>query len=154
MHLRRALLLFAIVLGLAALAAGLSRPAERARAAHGADRGRARAGDQVAPGAGRAAASAPLDPRRRSLAADQAAEVLVERAPARPGGRYPGLGLSASADAVTPARFDVLEHRPGRYPILFAPAGGDEATDAERGTLVTPATAPEAGFDQLGGPSA
>ena len=53
----------------------------------------------------------------------------------------PGLGLSASADAVTPARFDVLEHRPGRYPILFAPAGSAEATDAApAGMLViTPA---------------
>ena len=57
----------------------------------------------------------------------------------------PGLGLSASADPVTPARFDVLENRPGSYPILFAPAGGDQATDAQRaGTLVIKAPAPEA----------
>ena len=68
-------------------------------------------------------------PRRRSLAADQAAQVLV--IVDLPGTVViPGLGLSASADAVTPARFDVLEHRPGRYPILFAPAGSAEATDA------------------------
>ena len=36
----------------------------------------------------------------------------------------PDLGLTAPADPVTPARFDVLATRPGRYPLLFTPAGG------------------------------
>ena len=47
-------------------------------------------------------------------------------------------------EAEVAARFDVLEHRPGRYPILFAPAGSAEATDAApAGMLVI--TAPATG---------
>jgi hypothetical protein len=138
-HLRRALLLFAIVLGLAALAAALSRPADRA------EQRTEPTVAEPAPETGGSLEPAELQfrashPRRRSLAADQAAQVLV--IVDVPGTvDIPGLGLSASADAVTPARFDVLEHRPGRYPILFAPAGSAEATDAApAGMLViTPA---------------
>jgi hypothetical protein len=46
----------------------------------------------------------------------------------------PDMGLTAAADPVTPARFDVLASRPGRYRIMFTPAGGDSAGPA--GTLV------------------
>jgi hypothetical protein len=143
-HLRRALLLFAIVLGLAAVAAGLSRPEERS------ERPRESAGQATttpaAPNGGdetevRFLAS---EPRRRALTAGQAAEVLVDvHLPGQVA--IPGLGLSAAADPVTPARFDVLEERPGSYPILFEPAGADQATDAQRaGTLVIKAPEPDA----------
>ena len=42
----------------------------------------------------------------------------------------PLLGLTGAADALTPARFDVLVSEEGRYPIEFAPSGGRR--DAER----------------------
>ena len=45
-----------------------------------------------------------------------------------------GLGESAPADAVTPALFDLLPNRPGRYPVEFTPAAGDNAESV--GTLV------------------
>jgi hypothetical protein len=45
-----------------------------------------------------------------------------------------GLGLSAPAEPLTPARFDVLVARPGSFPVTFVPAGrGDPA---RVGTLV------------------
>ncbi|HEU0024942.1 MAG TPA: hypothetical protein VFQ12_09940 [Thermoleophilaceae bacterium] len=134
MHLRRALLLFAIVLGLAALAAALSRPA---------DRGGAEPEPTTAPPASTATPRAPAAvsfqasrPRRRGLDAGRAAEVLV--VVDSPGQvEIPGLGLSAPADPLTPARFDVLEDEPGRYPILFSPASVPASTVAETvGTLV------------------
>ncbi len=45
----------------------------------------------------------------------------------------PRLGLSASAEPLTPARFDVLPTEPGRYELRFVPAAGDESRPA--GTL-------------------
>ena len=44
----------------------------------------------------------------------------------------PDMGLSASADRLTPARFDVLASRPGSYELLFTPADGDRAVPAGR----------------------
>ena len=44
-----------------------------------------------------------------------------------------GLGLSASADPLTPARFPVLARRPGRYPVRLRPAAGGDPLSA--GTL-------------------
>ena len=136
---RRALLLFAIVLGLAALAAGLSRPEESSEP-------RQEPAGPVAPGPAGAGAAPEAElrfsaarPRRRSLDVGRAAEVLVEvHLPGQV--EIPDLGLSASADPVTPARFDVLEQRPGSHPILFEPAGGGEAAEAQpAGTLVVKA---------------
>lgn len=136
-HLRRALLLFAIVLGLAALLAGLSNPEESSDSP--------REPAAVAPSTGAPAGEAELEfdatrPRRRALPAGQAAEVLV--AVHLPGQvEIPDLGLSASADPVTPARFDVLEERSGSYPIMFAAAEGGEPQRA--GTLVVRTPAPD-----------
>jgi hypothetical protein len=81
-------------------------------------------------------------PRRRALVAGQAAEVLVTvHLPGQV--EIPDLGLSASADTVTPARFDVLEERPGSYPIMFAPAEGGEAAEPQRaGTIVVKPVTP------------
>jgi hypothetical protein len=55
----------------------------------------------------------------------------VEVAVTEPGSvEIPGLGLSAPADPLTPARFDVLASRPGRYELLFTPAGGNPSEPA------------------------
>ena len=144
MHLRRALLLFAIVLGLAALAAGLSQPDDSSEPEQQTTAPSPSAPAGTEPGGETDLVFEATRPRRRALEAGQAAEVLVEvHLPGQV--VIAGLGLSATADPVTPARFDVLEERAGSYPILFAPAAGDEATDAQRaGTLVIKAAAPEA----------
>ena len=137
MHIRRALLLFAIVLGMAALVASFSRPAD--------ERTGTETSEQPGPGSETARPGPPTDtpPRpvsfeagsaeRRRLAAGRAAtlEVSVEE----PGSvEIPGLGLSASTDEHTPARFELFPTRAGRYAILFTPADGDESRPA--GTLV------------------
>ena len=36
-----------------------------------------------------------------------------------------GLGLRQSADPLTPARFDLVAERRGRYPVVFQPIEGD-----------------------------
>lgn len=129
MHLRRALLLFAIVLGLAALAASISRPLERRTPATGtrteeeatpppdADR---------APRAARLAFSAAPPRERRRLEPGRAAVVLVS---ADEAGQVEleGLGMSAPADRFTPARFDVLVNEPVSARVRFTPAGADVA---------------------------
>jgi hypothetical protein len=135
-HLRRALLLFAIVLGTAALVASLSRPVD--------DRDRRETAPETAPEPGPATAaplpaSGPAEPlsfdasknQSRRLPAGRAAtlEVAVEE----PGSvALPGLGLSAPADPVTPARFEVLPAREGDYEIEFSPAGGGPSVPAGR----------------------
>jgi hypothetical protein len=137
-HIRRALLLFAIVLGMAALVASLSRPAE--------ERPRTAPREEPGPGPGPATATpAPADnpPRPVSFnaASDERRRVPESRAATleisvdEPGSvDLPGLGLTASTDEHTPARFEVFPTRPGRYEILFTPAHGDESRPA--GTLV------------------
>jgi hypothetical protein len=137
-HLRRALLLFAIVLGLAAIAASVSRPGDSA------DR---TATSRTAPGATEPPAAVPGtdvpppvevtfpagDRSTQRIEAGQAATVLVEVEEA---GQVDisGLGMSATAEPLTPARFEVLTSATGRYPITFEPAGGDAQSRA--GTLV------------------
>ncbi|MBN1530234.1 MAG: hypothetical protein JW895_14335 [Thermoleophilaceae bacterium] len=137
MHLRRALLLFAVVLGLAALAAVLSQPSDDAREE-----------PAVSTAAEPAVSGAPAEvrfdvskPRKRTVLAGQAAEVYVTVD--RPGQAViPDLGLSANAEPLTPARFDVLVTRPGRYEVRFVPV--DETPDVEAGTLVVKEAGPEA----------
>lgn len=137
MHIRRALLLFAIVLGMAALVASLSRPAEErattdAREEQGSDTATATPGPPTDSPPRPVSFDAGSDERRR-LSADRAAtlEVSVDE----PGSvEVPGLGLSASTDEHTPARFEIFPTRSGRYEILFTPADGDESRPA--GTLV------------------
>jgi hypothetical protein len=136
-HVRRALLLFALVLGVAALAAAVSQPRQGAREAQPREPGAptatpARPSDQAgfAPtsiefpaGAGR--------PTRR-LEAGRSATVTVQVT--EPGEvTLEGLGLVAAAEPLTPARFEVLESRPARHRVRFTPAGTDEATTV--GTL-------------------
>lgn len=140
MHLRRALLLFAIVLGMAALAASLSRPVDRReRTPSGERRDTAPATASPAP-APSAPSSLSLDASGRDsvrLSAGEAAtlEVSVDEAGSV---EIPGLGLSASADEVTPARFDLLAGEPGRYELLFTPAANDAAEPAGRLVVTSP----------------
>jgi hypothetical protein len=144
-HVRRALLLFAIVLGLAALAASMSRPRDeqpaREPAPTTATTPDAQATPEASPGQAPAELAATADtiefdaaePRRRRLEAGRAAGVEV--AVDQPGlVSIPLLGLTGAADDLTPARFDVLVNEVGRYPIEFAPSAGDEERRA--GTLV------------------
>jgi hypothetical protein len=140
-HLRRALLLFAIVLGLAAVAASVSRPGEESpptapTAPQAPETGRA---PTVAPGTD--TVGEPLAEltflagagNRRRLQAGRPATLFVEVG--EPGQvDLPDLGLTATAEPFTPARFEVLISQPGRYPILFTPASGDE--QRRIGTLV------------------
>jgi hypothetical protein len=139
-HIRRALLLFAIVLGMAALAASLSRPPE--------ERSTTEQRKQPAPSKVTAKPLPPDNPpvllsfdavtdERRRLPLGRAA--TVEVSVDEPGlVELPGLGLSSPADLHTPARFDIFPSRADNYELLFTPAQGDESRPA--GTLVVTAS--------------
>jgi hypothetical protein len=135
-HIRRALLLFAIVLGMAALVASLSRPPEDGTSTEPREQPRrapATATPAPADNPPRPVSfNAASDERRRVRASQPATlEVSVDE----PGSvEIPGLGLTVSTDEHTPARFEVFTTRTGRYEILFTPADGDESRPA--GTLV------------------
>ena len=142
MHIRRALLLFAIVLGMAALVASLSRPAEERTAT---ERSQEPSQEQSQEPS---AAPAPVDtpprpisfdassPDRRRLQQGRAAtvEIAVDEAGSV---EVPDLGLITNADEHTPARFELFPTRAGDYAILFTPTDGDRSRPA--GTLVVTA---------------
>jgi hypothetical protein len=141
MHLRRALLLFAIVLGMAALVASLSRPIDGRRTESTTTPQPAPGPPTASPGsAPSGAAELPTtltfqaaEDQSKKLPAGEAATVVV--AVSEPGSvEIPDMGLTASADPVTPAHFDVLASRPGRYPLVFTPAHGEKPEPA--GSLV------------------
>ena len=127
MHLRRALLLFAIVLGLAALVASVSRPREQPA--------RAPAPRSTAPQRAPTATPREAPPKavrltftderrvRRRLRVRQPASVSVKVGTAGQV-EIPALGLSASAEPLTPARFELLPSEAGRYEVRFTPAEG------------------------------
>jgi hypothetical protein len=147
-HIRRALLLFAIVLGLAAIAASVSRSPDDS--GDGEPSPVAPPQTQEAPSpsvsAGDAAPTsgvrelvfdADRDQTRR-LDAGQPATVFVEVD--EPGlVEIADLGVSAPAEPLTPARFDVLTSNPDRYDITFTAAEDDIPGSA--GTLVVRETA-------------
>ena len=137
MHLRRALLLFAIVLGLAALAASISQPRRD-------DEREARTRPAAPSGVPTATPRRSVPdtvtitfraqrPSERELTEGRPAVVLV-RARAAGQVEIPRLGLAASAGPVTPARFDVLARQPGRYEIRFTSSRGGRSMPA--GTLL------------------
>jgi hypothetical protein len=142
-HVRRALLLFAVVLGLAAVAASVSRqPQDSDKPANppATDTGALKTPmaealpESAAPSESKVELvfKAGRDQTRR-LDAGQAATVLVESK--EPGlVEIPDLGVTAAAEPLTPAQFDVLVDQVGRYGIDFTPASGDTASQA--GTLV------------------
>lgn len=117
--------MFAIVLGLAALAASLSRPSRKSGETE------PTTSQQLPPlvpdPATRAAARVRFSdvgrPRTVRLPARRAAVVTVEVS--RPGQvELRGLGLTATAEPATPARFDVLGGDAGRHEVRFTPASG------------------------------
>jgi hypothetical protein len=139
-HLRRALLLFAIVLGLAAIAASVSRPRDSAQQAESpAPATETEQTPLVRPGPEGPPPATELtffaaDPGRQRLEAGQAATVFVEVE--EPGQvEIADLGISASAEPLTPARFELLTRATGRYPITFTPAAAEDER-VEAGTLV------------------
>jgi hypothetical protein len=123
-HLRRALLLFALVLGLTALATALAPPP--------ADKPPSRPSQSPAPGRTgdgelRIRFHAPAErPPTRKVKPDTPLEVTV--AASRPGqARIPLLGRTASLTPADPARFDLLTPGQGRYDVHFTPTLGGEA---------------------------
>jgi hypothetical protein len=132
-HLRRAILLFALVLGLTALAAAVSPTRDASQST---------VTTAVPPGA-------PVGPLARAIlfnsppgarALERRAHVgdhLLVSVVGTEGGlvTIPRLGRTASASPYTAARFDLLAPAPGRYDVLFAPSGSTEPRRV--GTIVT-----------------
>ena len=136
MHLRRALLLFAIVLGLAAVAASVSRPREESNPEPPLTTAPDPQAAEPQPATGTGQIELFFDaaaPRAQVTQVGEAATVYV--AVPRPGQvGIADLGLGTTAEPLTAARFDLLPSRAGRFPITFAPAGGEGPQEA--GTLV------------------
>ena len=127
MELRRALLLFAIVLGLAAIVSSVANPPVRedraaeepARTAPGTTPSRPTATAQPAAGSTTEIRFTVGRPRKtETVSAGTAATVIASvEEPGEVG--IDGLGLIAQADPLVPARLDVLSTRPGRYAVRF-----------------------------------
>src|SRR4051812_22101333 len=138
MHLRRAILLFALVLGLTALAAAVSPSRDDS------DSG---AGTTTAVPAPSVTASEALprqlvlDTRRPRAPAHvlraRVNEHFVVSVLASGGGlaTIPRLGRTDSVSAAAPARFDLLGPAPGRYDVMLEPAGSGEPRRV--GTILT-----------------
>jgi hypothetical protein len=143
MHIRRALLLFAIVLGLAAIAASVSRSPEDSGDGEPPPVVPSESEELTSPSVSSGDAApvsgvrelvfeAERDQTRR-LEAGQPATVLVEVD--EPGlVEIADLGLSAPAEPLTPARFEIPASDPDRLEITFTAAEDDVPGPA--GTLV------------------
>ena len=145
---RRALFVIAVVLGTSMVAASLVTPPpdrdgrERAEDARQRDRGRGGSPPraEAEPGRERAAARAARvrfdagaeSPQTRTLREGVPATVVVE-VPVPGEVAVPALGRYGFADPRTPARFDLLARRPGRFTITFATP---EQRPKRAGTLV------------------
>lgn len=128
MHLRRALLLFAIVLGLTAIASSVAPP-PRDATRNGGPPATTEAppplAGPVTPAQTLAFGYPPPAARPRPAAVDQEDHAVVTvRTKAAGEASIPRLGLTADAAPETPASFDVLLTDPGRYDVIFQPAGG------------------------------
>jgi hypothetical protein len=141
-HFRRALLLFAIVLGLAALAASVSRTPS--------DNGTTTAPTRFPPPPQETETTPTLEagppvpaaktinfdsahPKTHKVDAGTPTTVVVKvESPGQV--LIPTLGVSDSAEPLTPASFDLLPTQPGPAAILFNPAGSSQTEDA--GTLL------------------
>ena len=142
MHLRRALLLFAIVLGLAAIAASVSRPREESGERSTPPPGfpppterekppTASPGPAVHTEVTELSFDASRDETLRLATGPATVTVEVEEAGQV---EIADLGVSAAGEPLTPAIFDLFVSESGRYEITFTPAAGDESRSA--GTLV------------------
>lgn len=126
MELRRALLLFAIVLGLAAIAASVSRPPvedQTDTATEAPPRGRSTPGPGSASDPGPTAEiafEADLQSETRTVPARRAATVTITAY--EPGQvEIERLGLTAPVEPTAPARFDLLTEAPEKYAVTFTP---------------------------------
>jgi len=126
---RRALLLFAIVLMLAALATSVSRPQRERQSDPASPTVTEGPGEPTAtpgPTPAEIRVPAPGGGRVARLASGEAATLVVG---VREDGEValPGLGLTQPATALAPARFDLLGDMAGDYEIRFTPAAGEES---------------------------
>lgn len=134
MHLRRALLLFALVLGLTGLAASIAPPPEvgkeKAVAPPPAPSPQAAEDELTLKFTAPAKGGKPLVRR-----VEPDSRILVEVEARKPGqASLPALGRIDDATEFAPARFQLLAPEPGRYDVLFEPTGG---TPVRVGTLVS-----------------
>jgi hypothetical protein len=122
-HLRRALILLALVLGLTALAASLAPPPAQEQAS---TPPASSAPGTTAEGELRVRFRDPPPHRRpatREVAPGRALDLTV--AAKEPGqARIPLLGRVASVTPADPARFNLLTPSDGRYDVHFVPASG------------------------------
>jgi hypothetical protein len=139
-ELRRALLLFAIVLGVAAIASTVARQPDDDQRADQAPPTTSSASSPAAAPAGRSARPATIEfraaarPQTRKLEVGQAATVLVDVE--TPGDvDIPSLGLTEPAEPLTPAMFELRVTSAGRHPIMVQPAAS-ETLPSKAGTLV------------------
>jgi hypothetical protein len=121
------MLLFAIVLGLAAMAAAVSRP----RARDTASPPQPATNPAKRKGPPTAQVRYDLTQRARTQVVPAGRRIVVTVAVNRPGQvELEGLGLSAPAEPLTPAHFDVLAPKPERYPLRYTPAGENSSRSA------------------------
>jgi len=135
-HLRRAILLFALVLGLTALAAAVSPTRD--------DPEPATSPALASPGESFLPRNLTFEPRESGVPRVKPArsgEHIVVTVPSDEGGivTIPLLGRTDSVSPAAPARFDLLAPGPGRYDLMFEPSGtsGLSAEPRRVGTLVT-----------------
>jgi hypothetical protein len=115
------MLLFAIVLGLAAMAAALTRPPAQRRTAPSIPPPPALAQREAKPAA-QVRFDTALRARTRNIQAGRRTVVTVDVE--KPGQvELAGLGLTAAAEPLTPAHFDLLAVKAGRYEVHYTPAG-------------------------------
>jgi hypothetical protein len=113
-HLRRGLLLFAVVLGMAALATSVSQPRNHRQSETEPIARPPESSPRAEP------APSPHGEAELRFLADGRREVLPGQV------ALDGLGLNSPADPSTPARFDVLVAKPRRVRVRFSPASSDE----------------------------
>jgi hypothetical protein len=136
MHLRRAVLLMGLILVTVAIVGALV-PVPRERSA--------RQAPTPSPSPSEAAPVRTLSlrypPPERAprLRVDAGAHVVLQVAASEPGEAIvDALGLVGAAEPETPARFDLLASRPGRFTVAFRPAEGGTARTV--GTLTVAGT--------------
>lgn len=133
MHVRRALLLFAIVLGLAALATSISQPGrESGREERSEPPTAPSAAPQIEPPTGGELALPGPRNRRTVTLRTGDATTLVVTVPEAGQVDLPTLGLTASAEELTPARFELLLQEPATHRVRFQPSESGVSRDYGR----------------------
>src|SRR5881275_2288541 len=120
MQLRRVLLLFAVVLAAAAIVSLLS-PRKREAVTEPAAPLAREPLTGSSPTTVRLGYPPHAPPRTLRITAGEHVELEVDTTVP---GEASAFGTIASAEALTPARFDVLPPGPGRYPVTFQPISG------------------------------